>query len=638
MSQLSLKEFSKLPRQECKDYLDYLTQQYNIGQSRVTDDEFDNLVDIYEKRYNTKYDNLIEQMTGSDAVVSHDSYRNKTDLPYHMNSLDKITDKKMLDTWIRRIKKDYESDEVLVTDKIDGISMMLQIQDGEYKLYTRGKNKKGTDVSHLFPYINFGIPTAELLKYDIEARGELVCPRPVFEKKYKNIGFNTARNLVSGTVVAKEIETKRVRDFVFVGYEVYNKLRASDMLKVLTNVGIHVPQYQVLKLSELNVENLTHILQTYKQSATYEMDGIVLACNDRLSVKRRNIDENPKHMVAFKIRGDTTVATVETVEWNLRKHGIYKPRVKIHPVVLNDVVINYTSGFNARFIVENSIGPGAEVVITRAGDVIPDILQVIKPGKLEVPVKYEWNDSGIEMLAVDDDLNDDTIVISQFVFMFKELEVKNMGEATVRKIVEAGFNTVKKLLKVTKEDLLELEGIKDKSADRILEGIERIKQGLTLLDWMVISCVFPNLGRKILTRILDAVPNALELSEKELTRRLVDAGFKKQGDIFLEHLPKFEEFYDSIKDKYKKVNVVEEDKREEKKSDRFKDLVVVFTGVRDKELEKRIIDNGGTIVSGVSKKVTLVIAKDVDSGSNTIQKANDYGIEVVSYTDFVNKC
>lgn len=625
MSQISIKEFSRLSQQDALDYLNYLNKQYQSGQSVVDDEVFDNYVDMYESKFKTKFDGL---------TLTNDNYRNKCDLPYHMNSLDKVTDKKMLDTWIRRINKDFNSDEVLITDKIDGISMMLQIKDGEYRLYTRGKNKRGTDVSHLFPYINFGVKTKELLKYDIEVRGELVCPKEIFEKKYKNSGFSNARNLVGGTVVAKEFDKNRVRDFVFVGYEVYEKLSASNMLKVLSNVGLNIPQSQLVKLSELSVELLTKILQEYKKKAIYEMDGIVLACNERLSVDKRNIDENPKHMIAFKIRGETTIATVEKVEWNLSKNGIYKPRVKIHPVVLNDVVINYTSGFNAKFIVDNEVGEGAEVVLTRAGDVIPDILQVIRPGKLILPERYKWNDSKIEIIAMDDDMNDDSIIISQFVFMFKELEIKNMGESTVTKIVEAGFDTVKKLLKITKDDLLQLEGIKDKSAERIMEAIDKIRAGLTQLDWMVVSCVFPNLGRKLLGKIMESIPNATELDDESLREELIGKGFKKQGEIFADNLPRFKKFYSTIKDEYKKEEKVIQKK--EKKNNKFKDLIVVFTGVRDKELEQTIIEGGGQVVSGVSKKVNLVIAKDINSSSNTIKKADELEIQIVAYEEFKN--
>jgi DNA ligase (NAD+) len=641
MSALSIKEFAKLSQKEALQYLNTLNQQYNLGTSPVSDEDFDNLVDIYEKKFSTKFDGL---------TVSNMNYRNKTELPYHMNSLDKVTDKRMLDTWIKRLDRDYESDEILVSDKIDGISMMLQIKDGDYKLYTRGKNKRGTDVSHLFPYINFSKndkkdPESfkQLLKYDIECRGELVCPRSVFESKYKNSGFSNARNLVGGTVVAKDFDVSRVRDFVFIGYEVYEKLKASDMMRMLTNVGIRTPQYTVIKKSEATIERLTDILQRNKTTSDYEMDGIVLAANDRLSVKKRNIDENPKHMIAFKIRGETTTATVEEVEWNLSKNGIYKPRVRIVPVVLNDVVIKYCSGFNGKYIVENNIGPGAEIVLTRAGDVIPDILQVIKGGKLVVPERYKWNESGVEMLVTDEDKNNDDIIISQFVYMFKELEIKNMGESTVRKIVEAGHNTIRKVLRITKDVLLELDGIKDRSADRILEAIDVIRKGLSLTDWMLVSCKFQNFGRKKLTAITDHLPNVLDLDVEKIKDELSQmGGMNKMIDVFVDCLPDFKKFYSKLDDKYKLKQTSKGSKKSNKKEtlglskgSKKKDsnVIVIFTGVRDKELRQAIETTGGEVLDNFSTKATLVVAKDPEGSSNTIKKAQDKGIAIISLED-----
>jgi DNA ligase (NAD+) len=146
---------------------------------------------------------------------------------------------------------------------------------------------------------------------------------------------------------------------------------------------------------------LVEKLVEFKQDSPYEIDGIIVQADIKYT---RNTSGNPDYAFAFKILSEVAETTVINVEWNISKWGALKPRVEIEPVELAGVLITYATGFNAKFIKDNEIGPGSRILITRSGDVIPYILKILTRTEADMPtIEYVWNETGVDIISENPD-------------------------------------------------------------------------------------------------------------------------------------------------------------------------------------------------------------------------------------------
>ena len=127
----------------------------------------------------------------------------------------------------------------------------------------------------------------------------------------------------------------------------------------------------------------------------------VICCNDEIYPRKRG---NPEHAFAFKMVLSDQIAEVKVTDviWTPSKDGFLKPRVQVEPVILGGVTIEYATGFNAKYIVDNNIGVGAVIKLVRSGDVIPHILAVIRPASepLMPTQDYTWNDTRVDVILL----------------------------------------------------------------------------------------------------------------------------------------------------------------------------------------------------------------------------------------------
>jgi len=371
-----------------------------------------------------------------------------------------------------------------------------------------------------------------------------------------------------------------------------------------------------------------------KEFSEYDIDGIIVIPDAEYI---RNVDKNPKYSFAFKMQLDTNVVNVEVekVLWNISKFGLLKPRVQIKPVNLNGVTITYTTGFNAKYIVEKNIGPGAIIKLTRSGDVIPFILGVIKPSQyselLPDNIKYKWNENNVDIVALEDFSNEAEIkLISSF---FKGMGIKFVSEKTVEKLYNSGYDSLIKILEGTSEDFAKIEGFQKTLADKVYINIHEGLQDVDKADIVGCAGVFEGFGTRKVKALLEGIPDIFDTNTTngELRNAICEIeGFsEKSADKIVESLPKVCEFLKSI-DKFIKYNTM----KGEKKKGLLEDLTFLFSGFRDKELEKKIESKGGKIVSSVSSKLSCLIVSDIDSSSSKVDKAEKLGVKIVSREKF----
>lgn len=441
--------------------------------------------------------------------------------------------------------------------------------------------------------------------------------RDLFKSKYSH-EFANPRNFVSGRIGSKTAR-HGLEDIDFIAYELVGNEKMSSpesQLSLLGKIGFTVVPYSIIK--DLTTEILIELFILRKQESEYEVDGIIVQPN---STYFRNNSGNPSYAFAFKMRTDENLilAEVEEVEWNVSKWGTLKPRIRIKPVHLSGVTITYTSGFNAKYINDNNIGKGSLIKITRSGDVIPHIIEVVKSTIAEMPkMNYKWNESGVDIYT---DESEDISCIKLISSFFSTLKIKYVSEMTVSKLYKHGFNTIIKIIGAKAADFEPIEGFGKTLAKRTYENIHNGLQDVSIPTLLGASGVFGfGMGTRKLETLFNAMPNILVIYKEIDKDELYDIVNSVEGfsDItttkIIENLYWAEKFIESIQP-YITVKTIEI------ASDDLKDNKIVFSGFRDKKLEEEIIKRGGKVTTSVSKNTTIVVVADKSKTSEKIQKA-----------------
>ena len=603
---------------------------FNSGQPKLTDDIYDIIKDYIRKKY--PKDPYLQRV-GADVD-------NKVELPYYMGSQNKIKDS---ESEITKYKKKYPGP-YLISDKLDGVSGMIVYDGDNIKLYTRGNGREGQDISHLYKYIS-GFP--KIKRQDkLAVRGEFIISKDNWNiLKKADDTLSNPRNTVSGAVNSKILNKELLKMIDFVAYTmVYPNL--PNGLPELAKMKFNVVNNTVV--DDINLAFLSKNLEDSRKNK-YVIDGIVIS--DISKVYEIALGKNPEHSFAFKSIHtlEQVEVIVKEVEWNISKDKYMKPIVKFDEILLDDVKIKQATGFNAGYIEKNNIGPGSRIVIIRSGNVIPHIQSVLTasangkpsmPGELDKD--YKWNDTHVDIIKIGEGRNAD-FDIKNIVYFMKTAEVDNMGPGNITKIYNAGFHDVKSILKIQKEDLLKIEGFKGKSADNILKSLEKVKE----LDCLVLMDASNMLGRgfsyKKIKMITDVYPSILidnaENREKSLKISVEDL-MKVEGiaeisaKLFIENLPLFYEFYDSLGVKCKGIEEKVNISVEKVENANIKDKKFIFSGFRNKDYEKIIVENGGKIVTSISKSTNYLIVKNKTEKSGKIDKATELGVKILDIPEF----
>ena len=622
LESLSKTELEQIILVANKQFHSYVDQK---GEPTLTDNEYDIIKEYIEQKYS---DASILNEIGAEFE------KNKVKLPVNMPSMDKIKPTtNALTTWVEKYKGPY-----VLSCKLDGVSGLYYSKDGQRKLYTRGNGSVGQDVSHLLKYVN-GIPDIQ----NVIVRGEFIISKKIFDDKYSK-QFSNARNLVAGIVNSKKVD-KKAKDVDFISYEMIEpELKPSDQMKTMREKGFNVVKNE--ETSTLSNNMLSDILTDWRTNYEYIIDGIIVS--DDNIYKRTN--KNPDHSFAFKmVMSDQVVeAKVVDVIWNASKSGYLKPRVRIEPVHVGGVKIEYATGFNGNFIEENKIGVGAIIQIVRSGDVIPHIKSVTTPAERpKMPdIPYKWTDTHVDIILEnkEDDVN---VLEKNITSFFTSLEVDGLSQGNVKRIMNAGYNSICKILDMEEKDFLNVDGFKDKMAKKIYESIRDKMKNATLIQIMAASNKFGRgIGERKITPIMNAFPKILEMSESDEDKikmlMSVKGIGKENAKSFVENIPVFLEFMKQCKITQKQYAVPMKASENKELSNINKDhplydKKIVMTKVRDKEIIDKLSTFGAYLENNVNKNTFALIVKSKDDVSNKTKKANELGVPIFTPEEFIEK-
>ena len=608
--------------------LKHLSQTYyNTNKSLVPDSVFDTMKDILKNKY--KNNKFLEEVG---APIS----KKKVKLPSFMSSLDKIKpDTNSIDAW-----KDKYSGPYTLSDKLDGVSALLcKKSESNIKLYTRGNGIFGQDITHLIPYVIASDLT--LIPSNTEIRGELIITKNKFQSIKDKMA--NARNAVAGLVNAKNYSKEIANITTFVAYSIMKpRYKYSDQMKYLKEYKLHTVHNKTV--TNISNDILSALLINRREHGTYEVDGIVVLDNNKIYDLG---NKNPKYGFAFKqvMTNQVAEATVIDVLWQVSKDGYLKPRIKIEPITLVGVTITYATAFNAKFIVDNKLGPGSTIKLVRSGDVIPHIMKVLTPasnGQAKMPLApYEWNKTKVDLVLQDmEGDHKNTVKIKKLRYFFKTLNIKYLDEGILTLLVNNGMDSIEKIIDSEVEDFSSISGLGDKIYWKIMDEIEKGLGDTTLETLMSASqCFGRGLGSRKIKLVLKEHPNILSKNwTKDVIKEkvLLIKGFDEiTAEQFSKHFQKFQNFFKSLS------NIVEIDYLKEvivkETSDKMKDQTVVFTGFRDKDLEKKVEMSGGKVTNTVTSNTTILVHNDDnDLSSSKFTKAKKHNIKLFTRTAFSN--
>jgi len=594
----------------------------------MTDNEFDILKEYLEKKFPTS--GVLKEI-GTPIIE-----KNKVTLPYEMASMDKIKpDTGALTSWKTKFKGPY-----VLSCKLDGVSGLYYTEGGESKLYTRGNGKVGQDVSHLIPYLNFPKLTSGSSK--IVVRGEFIIPKKIFHDKYA-MKFANPRNLVAGIVNRQTIDEK-VNDLHFVAYEVVHPiLKPAEQMQKLAESGFETVLNRTVMFKDLTNELLSEVLMDWRSNYLYEIDGVIVT-DDNIYDRKSG---NPEHSFAFKMVLSDQIAEAKVVDvlWTPSKDGYLKPRVQIEPIQLGGVKIEYATGFNGAFIEQNKIGMGALIQIIRSGDVIPHIRSVTTPAEqAKMPlVPYKWNNTHVDIM-LEDISSDETVREKNITGFFRGIGVEGLKGGNVVRIISAGYDTVPKIIHMSKEEFLKVEGFKDKLATKIYDGIKEKLSSASLITLMSASNIFGRgFSDKRVELILEAYPDILISQELSADKIKKITGIKgmatKSAEAFVEKIGDFVAFLQEcgLQSKLNSSTISGANVTQIDTSHPLYKKSVVMTGTRDAGVIDALKKVGAILGSSVSKNTIVVVAKSADEDSGKANEARKLGIPIMTPSEFLSK-
>jgi DNA ligase (NAD+) len=235
--------------------------------------------------------------------------------------------------------------------------------------------------------------------------------------------------------------------------------------------------------------------------------------------------------------------------------------------------------------------------------------------------------------------------IKSYSYFMKTLNIKGIGEGIITKFYDNSFDTLHKIINISKNELLTIDGIKDKSANNLLEALKSIKTKKCLDIMHASNLIGRGLGEKKLNLVFEVYP--FICTDQEKTLKLTVDDLKKinglgevSATLIISNLKTFLEFYNSlnindVKDNDNNYDNDKNNKKEKIINNKYKNNIYVFTGIRDKKLEEIIVSSGGKIANIVNKNTTALIVKDYNDNTVKVKNARSLNIPIISYDEFI---
>ena len=654
-----------------KSRIDFLREEikkhnkayYQNDAPTITDAEYDELFRELRSLENTypeyKSEESPTQKVGAEIKSEFKEHKHT----YRLYSLDNSNNIEDLKSWYKRVLKEHtkENTEVVSELKIDGLAVALSYRNGILAIgATRGDGIIGEVITKNIKQIK-DIPQKLKDNINIEVRGEVYMPVDSFERlneEQRLVGgkeFANPRNAAAGSLRQLDETITGKRDLHFFAYAAVfpdgNTPKTHyEILKLLKEQGFTVNENAKLHNDIDSVEKYCKYWETERQKLNYATDGVVVKVNDiSLQNELGFTARAPKWATAFKFPPEEIETTLLDIELSIGKTGALTPVAILEPVRLAGTIVKRASLHNFDEIQRLGINLNDRVIIKKAAEIIPKV--IMKSPNSENHGIYETPEfcpvcgtklvkpEGEVLLYCPNSKNCDAQIKGRIEFWCSKegMDIDGLGESVVAQLVDKKLiDDIADIYTLSEEDLMQVDLIKEKSANNLFNSIENSKT--PTLKKFITALSIKLVGKEtadILSSEFLTLDKLMRATKDEMTS-ISGIGEKVAESVF--------EFFNDennkkLLEKLKRNGVVPKSAESSKVSDKFSGMVFVITGTLSKPrgyFEEMIKSMGGKTSSSVSKKTTYVLCGE-NPGSK-FDKAASLGVKIINEEDFTGMC
>lgn len=651
---------------ELRDKLNqYNYEYYVLDQPSVPDAEYDRLmqqlIKLEEQFPELVTPNSPSQRVGGEPI---DAFQ-KVEHTVPMLSLSNAFNEQELRDFDRRVRDRIGNDFSYVCElKIDGLAVSLSYENGEFvQGSTRGDGTIGEDITSNLKTIR-SIPLTLKKRVNLDVRGEVFMPKRSFlqlndmREKQGEMLFANPRNAAAGSLrqLDPRIAASRNLDiFLYaIGFIEGEEINShSDGLEFLQSAGFKVnPEWKRCKTIDEAIAFIDGWFEK-RPNLDYEIDGIVIKVDSleqqaQLSTTARS----PRWATAYKFPAEEVATKLIDIELSVGRTGVVTPTAILEPVTVAGTTVRRASLHNEDLIKEKDIRIGDTVIIRKAGDIIPEVTQVILDRRTGTEQPYSMPDNCPTCGSVLERLDGEVALrclnpkcpaqMTEGIIHFASrdaMNIEGLGEKVVEQLFNEGLiHDIADLYKLEKAELMKLERMGDKSSHNLLQAIERSKENS--LERLLFGLGIRFVGVKAARTLAESCLTLDELvsKTKEELQQIDEIG-EKMADSIVRYFekPEVEALIEELRSLGVNMTYEGTVRTEADQSDLiFAGKTVVLTGklsqLTRSEAKAEIEARGGNVTGSVSKKTDIVVAGE-DAGSK-LTKAQELGIHIMDEDEF----
>ena len=629
----------------------YATEYYTSDNPSVSDSEYDRLyrelVELEKAHPEQVLPDSPTHRVGGKILDGFEKYSHQ----YPLYSLQDAFSREELDAFDARVRKELDDVTYICELKIDGLSISLTYEQGIFVAgATRGDGSVGENITENLKRVK-DIPLSLPEQLDITVRGECYMPRASFNQvniarqengepefaNPRNAAAGTLRQLDTGVVAKRNLAT-------FLYQEASPSTRDSQekVLNHLEQLGFVVNPRRLLAHSMDEVWEFIQEVGQERGQLPYDIDGVVIKVNDLAGQEQLGFTvKAPKWAVAYKFPAEEKEAKLLSVDWTVGRTGVVTPTANLTPVQLAGTTVSRATLHNVDYIAEKDIRKDDTVIVYKAGDIIPAVLRVVESKrvseeKLDIPTNCPSCES--KLLHFEDEVALRCInprcpaQIKEGLIHFASRDAMNisgLGPSIVEKLFAANLvKDVADIYRLTVEEFLLLDGIKEKSAQKLYQAIQASKENSA--EKLLFGLGIRHVGSKasqLLLQHFHSIESLAQANPEEV------ASIESLGSVIAQSLQSYFETEGAkiLLSELKELGVNLDYKGQVVAADAaLSGLTVVLTGKLERltrsEAKSKLENLGAKVTGSVSKKTDLVVA-GVDAGSK-LQKAQELGIEI----------
>lgn len=629
----------------------YAKEYYTQDNPTVSDSQYDQLYRELVELEKQHPENILPisptHRVGGLVLEGFEKYQHE----YPLYSLQDAFSKEELIAFDKRVKAEFPTAAYMAELKIDGLSVSLTYVNGVLQVgATRGDGNIGENITENLKRVH-DIPLHLDQSLDITVRGECYLPKESFEAiniekrangeqefaNPRNAAAGTLRQLNTGIVAKRKLAT-----FLYQEASPTQKETQDDVLKELESYGFSVNHHRLISSSMEKIWDFIQTIEKDRVSLPYDIDGIVIKVNSLAMQEELGFTvKAPRWAIAYKFPAEEKEAEILSVDWTVGRTGVVTPTANLTPVQLAGTTVSRATLHNVDYIAEKDIRIGDTVVVYKAGDIIPAVLNVVmsKRNQQEVMLIPKLCPScGSELVHFEGEVALRCInplcpnQIKERLAHFASRDAMNItgfGPSLVEKLFDAHLIAdVADIYRLSIENLLTLDGIKEKSATKIYHAIQSSKENSA--EKLLFGLGIRHVGSKASRLLLEEFGNLRQLSQASQESI---ASIDGLGGVIAKSLHTFfeKEEVDKLLEELTSYNVNFNYLGKRVSTDaQLSGLTVVLTGKLEKmtrnEAKEKLQNLGAKVTGSVSKKTDLIVAGS-DAGSK-LTKAQDLGITI----------